>query len=218
MVRGLILFLLLSGCVSSKTILIISETAGFRHDSIETGVKAISAIANDLDFEVIATEDSSGLCNKNYDVVVFLNTTGNILNEQEQQCLREFVESGGGFVGIHSASDTEYDWRWYGETLLGAWFVSHPPVSEAILEVVHNKHTSTNHLTKQWVCTDEWYVYDRVPKVATVLLTVHGHPLAWCSEIGKGRSFYTGRGHTKSSFAEKEFLEHIKGGLSWVSQ
>jgi type 1 glutamine amidotransferase len=218
MVRSLILFLLLTGCSTQKTILVLSETAGFRHDSIETGVNAISAIADDLGFEVIATEDSSGLCNKNYDVVVFLNTTGNILNEQEQQCLREFVESGGGFVGIHSASDTEYDWPWYGETLLGAWFVSHPPVSEAIIEVIHNNHPSTSHLPNQWVCTDEWYVYDRVPEKATVLLKVHGHPFAWCREIEKGRSFYTGRGHTKSSFDENAFLEHIKGGLLWVSK
>ena len=218
MVRGLILFLLLTGCSTQKTILVLSETDGFRHDSIETGVNAISSIADDLGLVVIATEDSSRLCNKNYDVVVFLNTTGNILNEQEQQCLREFVESGGGFVGIHSAADTEYDWSWYGETLLGAWFVSHPPVSEETIQVINRSHPSTEHLQGEWTCTDEWYVYDRVPEQATILMEVNDHPIAWCSNVGKGRSFYTGRGHTKASYAENALLEHIKGGLLWVSQ
>ncbi|MDP7008601.1 MAG: ThuA domain-containing protein [Phycisphaerales bacterium] len=218
MVRSLILFLLLSGCAPPKTILIISKTVGFRHDSIETGVKAISDIATDLEFEVIATEDSSGLCNNNYDVVVFLNTTGNILNEQEQQCLREFVESGGGFLGIHAAADTEYDWPWYGETLLGAWFVSHPPISEEAIEVVNSQHLSTKHLPQHWLCTDEWYVYDRTPSDATILMEVHGHPIAWCSDIGNGRSFYTGRGHTIESYSDQLFRQHLRGGIEWVSE
>jgi len=198
--------------------LVVSETAGYRHDSIETGVEAITAIATDLDFEVIATEDSSLLCGDNYDVVVFLNTTGNILNDKEQRKLKSFVESGGGFVGIHSAADTEYDWPWYGETLLGAWFVSHPPVSQATIRVVNTTHPSTAHLPPEWICTDEWYVYNWEPENATVLMTVHGHPFAWCSLIGKGRSFYTGRGHTKESYTEDAFIAHIKGGLEWVSK
>ncbi len=197
--------------------LVVSETAGYRHDSIETGVEAITAIATDLDFEVIATEDSSLLYGDNYDVVVFLNTTGNILNDKEQLKLKSFVESGGGFVGIHSAADTEYDWPWYGETLLGAWFVSHPPVSEATIQVVDGDHLATKHLPTEWTCTDEWYVYDRIPE-ATILMEVHGHPFAWCSLIGKGRSFYTGRGHTKESYTEDSFIEHLKGGLEWVSK
>ncbi len=84
------------GCSQPKTMLVVSETAGYRHDSIETGVEAITAIATDMNFEVIATEDSSLLCGDNYDVVVFLNTTGNILNDKEQRKLKAFVESGGG--------------------------------------------------------------------------------------------------------------------------
>jgi type 1 glutamine amidotransferase len=216
MVRGLVLFIFLLGCAAPKTVLVLSKTNGFRHVSIETGVSRITNIATDLGFEVVVTEDSSLLCSEEYDVVVFLNTTGNILNEQEQNKLRSFVETGGGFLGIHSAADTEYDWSWYGEELLGAWFVSHPPVCEATIEVVHNNHPSTRHLPKQWICTDEWYVYDRDPD-ATILMSVHDHPIAWCRLIGKGRSFYTGRGHTNASYAEDAFIEHIKGALRWVS-
>ena len=197
--------------------LVVSETAGYRHDSIEIGVEAITSIATDMNFEVITTENSSLLFDENYDVVVFLNTTGNILNDKEQRKLKAFVESGGGFIGIHSAADTEYDWPWYGETLLGAWFVSHPPVSQATIQVVDGDHLATKHLPAEWICTDEWYVYDRIPE-ATILMEVHGHPFAWCSLIGKGRSFYTGRGHTKESYTEDAFIAHIKGGLEWVSK
>ena len=198
--------------------LVISKTAGYRHDSIEVGIAAVSNIATELDFEVLATEDTSFLCSEQYDIVVFLNTTGNILNDSEQRALREFMYSGGGFLGIHSAADTEYDWPWYGEELLGAWFVSHPPVSQATIQVIDLEHASTRHLPTKWVCTDEWYAYDRVPKNATILMTVHDHPIAWCSEIGNGRSFYTGRGHTNESYEEELLIDHIKGGLKWVSQ
>jgi type 1 glutamine amidotransferase len=218
MVRSLIVFLLLAGCAMPKTVLVLSKTTGYRHASIESGVQAVTTIAEDLNFKVLATEDSSMLCTEKYDVVVFLNTTGTILTTVERECLRSFVESGGGFIGIHSASDTEYDWPWFGETLVGAWFVSHPPVSEEALQVLDRFHPSTAHLQAQWTCTDEWYVFDRVPEQSLVLLTVHGHPLAWCKEIKKGKSFYTGRGHTKACFTESAFIEHIKGGLRWVSQ
>lgn len=218
MVRSLILFLLLAGCATPKTVLVISKTAGYRHASIERGVKTVKTIAQDLNFAVHATEDTSALCTETYDVVVFLNTSGAILTSEERDCLRSFVESGGGFMGIHSAADTEYDWPWYGETLLGAWFVSHPPVSQETLQVLDRSHPSTAHLNTEWNCTDEWYRYDRVPEKTTLLMTVHGHPIAWCKEIKKGKSFYTGRGHTKACFAEKAFIEHIKGGMEWVAQ
>ena len=110
--------------------LVISKTAGYRHTSIETGLKSVSDLAMSLHFEVVATEDCSLILEDNYDVVVFLNTTGDILNDAEQNKLKTIVESGAGFIGIHAAADTEYDWPWFGETLLGAWFVSHPPISE----------------------------------------------------------------------------------------
>ncbi len=218
MVRGLVFFLFLVGCSQPKTVLVISKTVGYRHASIESGIKAVTSIATELDLKVVASEDTSLLCSEEYDVVVFLNTSGNILNEREQQSLHEFIYSGGGFLGIHSAADTEYDWSWYGETLLGAWFVSHPPVSEATIQVVDCTHPATKHLPTKWICTDEWYVYDRVPEHASVLLEVFDHPLSWCKKIGKGRSFYTGRGHTNESYAEDPFNAHIKGGIEWVLQ
>ncbi len=218
MVRTLVLFILLVGCASNKTALIITTTAGYRHACIEEGIQVVTSIAEELHFNVIASEDCSKLCSEEYAVVVFLNTTGTILDAEERACLRDFIEDGGGFVGVHSAADTEYDWDWYGETLLGAWFVSHPPVSEEIITINNNTHPATEHLLEEWKCTDEWYVFDRVPSDSTVLMTVNGHPLAWCKEIQKGRSFYTGRGHTNACFTESSFIKHIKGALQWVSQ
>ena len=217
MVRRLIILVLLAGCSTPQTVLIISKTNGYRHASIETGVIALTEIATDLGCKVIATEDTSILNNTNYDVLVFLNTTGNILNNEERALIRNFVEEGGGFLGIHSAADTEYQWPWFGETLLGAWFVRHPPISEELIFVVDDAHPATKCLPAKWKCTDEWYVYDRVPKQATMLLQVNDHPIAWCSEIENGRAFYTGRGHTKESYKETLFREHLSGALLWLT-
>ncbi|MAI67810.1 MAG: Crp/Fnr family transcriptional regulator [Phycisphaerae bacterium] len=218
MVRCIVLCLFLVGCNQQKRALVLSETRGYRHASIETGVQVVAEIARELDLDVITTEDSSLLCDEKYDVVVFLNTSGNILNEEERIALKQNIQSGCGFVGVHSAADTEYEWDWYGEKLLGAWFVSHPPVSESMIEVVNREHPSTSHLPEKWFCVDEWYVYDRMPDGATILMNVNNHPIAWCSEIGSGRSFYTGRGHPMSSFNETDFINHIKGGIAWVLQ
>ena len=218
MVRSLVLLLLLSGCAVPKKMLVISKTAGYRHTSIETGLKSVSDLAMSLHFEVVATEDCSLILEDNYDVVVFLNTTGDILNDAEQNKLKTIVESGAGFIGIHAAADTEYDWPWFGETLLGAWFVSHPPISEEVIQVVNNSHPSTKHLPKQWQCRDEWYVFDRTPSHATILMEVNSHPIAWCDTVGKGRSLYTGRGHTEESYSDQQFLQHLKGAIEWVSE
>ncbi len=216
--RSLILLIILSSCSASKTVLVISKTEGYRHSSIEKGVEVVSNISTELNFEVISTEDTSLLLSEDYDIVVFLNTTGDILDKNEQETMRTFVNSGGGFVGIHSAADTEHEWSWYGEELLGAWFVSHPPVCEETILVVNSTHSSTKHLPSQWVCTDEWYEYDRTPEGATILMMVQDHPLSWCKELGNGRSFYTGRGHTIDSYSDPHFTQHLKGGIEWVSE
>jgi type 1 glutamine amidotransferase len=217
MVRCLIIILCFGGCASQKTVLILSKTEGYHHASIETGVETLSVLATELGCKVIATTDTSTLIHSNYDVIVFLNTSGSILTKEEKEIVQKFVESGGGFLGIHSAADTEYEWPWFGEILLGAWFVSHPPISESTINVVYRSHPATKHLPDQWTCTDEWYVYDRVPLQATILMEVNDHPIAWCSEIKNGRSFYTGRGHTKESYKENLFREHLRGALSWLT-
>jgi len=222
MVRSLILFLLLASCTSQKNLVVFSETSGYRHDSIPDGVQAVQKIGEELGYTVIATEKSSDLLSEKYEVLVFLSPTLDVLNETEQEHLRAFVEKGGGFVGIHSATNCEYEFDWYIETLVGAKFDFHRAIKPLDVNVIDATHPSTKHLPNPWTRTDEWYNYDRMPKNVTVLLEIDDddgrRPIAWCREISQGRSFYTGGGHTKESYSDPLFINHIKGGIEWVSE
>ena len=221
MVRGLILFVLLAGCSSTKNLVIFSKTSGYRHDSIPTGVDAIQKIGEELGFTVIHTENSANLVTLHYEVLVFLSPTGDVLNEAEQEHLQSFVEQGGGFVGIHAATDCEYEFDWYCDTLVCAKFDFHRQIKPLEVKVIDAFHPSTIHLQIPWIRTDEWYNYDRTPENVRVLLEIEDEdgkrPIAWCKQIKDGRSFYTGGGHTKESYSETQFLRHIKGGIEWVS-
>ena len=219
MAKCLIILLLLAGCTTNKKILVLSETAGFRHDSIETGVEAVQKICNEEGWEFTATEDSSKLISEQYDCVVFLSTTGDILNDDEQAHLKNFVEHGGGFVGIHAAANTEEEWDWFADTLLGATFVRHDPVKPLVVEVVDECHLSTSHLPSEWPRVDEWYIYNRIPENVKVLLMIEDkdgrRPIAWCRAVKEGKTFYTGGGHTKAAWQELLFLQHVQGGIEW---
>jgi type 1 glutamine amidotransferase len=220
MVRCVILALCLLGCSSQKTVLVLSKTAGWRHDSIETAVSTVQTICEEEGWNCIATEDSSQLIAQEYDAIVFLSTTGDILNEGEQNHLKKFIQKGGGFVGIHAAANTEEGWDWFNEHVLCAVFKRHDPVKPLIIDVVERNHPSTSHLEGTWPRVDEWYVYDRIPRNVTILLTVEDEdglrPIAWCKEVNDGKSFYSGGGHTIEAWAEPLFIEHIKGGIEWA--
>ena len=212
-------------------ILVFSKTAGFRHGSIETGIAAIKKLGDQNDFIVDATEDSDTFTEKNlsrYKVVVFLNTTGDILNDQQQTAFEKFIKSGGGYVGVHAASDTEYDWPWYGK-LVGAYFKSHPAIQDASIVVTDPKHISTKHLPKRWQRRDEWYDYSNNPRGKVHILATldessykngsmgDDHPIVWCHKYDGGRAWYTGGGHTKQSYVEEMFLKHLLGGIQWAA-
>lgn len=218
----LLFLLLLVGCSTPKNLVIFSKTSAFRHDSIEVGAVAITTIGEELGYEVVHTETSSDIIDIDYEVLVFLSPTMDVLNETEEHFLREFVENGGAYVGIHAATNCEYEFEWYIDTLLGAKFDYHRAIKPLDVEVIEPNHPSTSHLVSPWTRTDEWYVYDRTPENVTVLLEIEDddgrRPTAWCKQVNKGRSFYTGGGHTKASFAEPAFLEHIKGGIVWAAE
>ena len=115
---------------SGFSVLVFSKTSGYRHDSIPDGIAAIEQLGADNSFSVVATEDDAQFTDDNlanYAAVVFLNTTGTVLDDAEKAAFMRYIESGGGFVGIHSATDTEYEWPWYGQ-LVGAYFQSHPDI------------------------------------------------------------------------------------------
>ena len=210
--------------------LVFSRTTGFRHDSIPDGVAAIQKLGVDHDFSVAATEDAALFTDDNlaqYDVVVFLSTTGDPLGTQpEKDAFQRYIQSGGGFVGIHAAADSGYDWPWYGG-LVGTYFRSHPAIQRARVKVEDSAHPSMRTLPRRWTRTDEWYNYRSNPRgTVRVLATLDersydvgddgmgpDHPITWCQDYDGGRSWYTGLGHTKESYTEPEFLKMLLGGL-----
>ena len=143
-----------------------SKTAGFRHDSIPQGIAAVQAIGQANGFAVDATEDAGRFTAANlaqYKAVVWLSTTGDVLNDAQQTAFEGYIRAGGGYVGVHAAADTEYSWPWYGE-LVGAYFNSHPANQNAKVDVIDRAHPSTSHLQAAWTRYDEWYNYRSSPR------------------------------------------------------
>jgi type 1 glutamine amidotransferase len=214
-------------------VLVFSKTADFRHASIPAGIAAIESLGAAHGFAVDATEDAGVFTPEGlapYEAVVFLSTTGDVLDDAEQAAFEKFIEGGRGFVGIHSAADTEYDWPWYGR-LLGAYFLRHPAVQQADVVREDPLHQSTRALPETWMRTDEWYNFRTDPRrVAHVLLTVdeasynpgkgamgRDHPVAWCHEFDGGRAWYTALGHTPGTYSEPLFRKHLLGGIRFAA-
>lgn len=216
-------------------LLVFSKTTGFRHDAqIQAGVELIRAMGEARGFAVDASEDAALFNASNlsrYAVVVFLNTTGEVLDANQEFAFEQFMNNGGGFVGIHSATDTEYSWPFYGD-LVGAYFDSHPPVQDAILRVVDGSHPSTAHLAESFVHRDEWYNFRSNPADdpdIRVLLELDEssysggnmgdpHPIAWYQELpGGGRSFYTAMGHSLPTYAAPFFKRHLLGAILFAA-
>ena len=210
-----------------KKVLVFSSTKGFRHGSIGSGKTALMKMAKEKGFQVDTTENATVFTENNlkqYRVVVFLNTTGNILNDAQQNAFERFIQAGGGYFGIHSATDTEYDWPWYGK-LSGGYFASHPGrpnVQKGKMNVVDNTHISTAHMPASFDRTDEFYDIKEFNKDVKLLVTVDEksykdgkmgdfHPMAWYHEYDGGRAFYTNWGHTNETFSEDLVLKHIWG-------
>ncbi len=214
------------------SVLVFSKTAGYRHTSIRDGIAAIQALGQEHQFQVDATEDAAIFSDTGlapYQVIVFLCTSGDILDSSQQAAMERFIQNGGGFVGIHSASDTEYDWPWYGQ-LVGTYFQDHPAIQEATTHVVDHTHLSTIGLPDLWTRTDEWYNFADDPSdMVDVLVTVdeatysggsmgESHPISWYHVFDNGRSWYTGMGHTSSSYDEPLFRQHLLGGILWAAR
>ncbi len=212
-------------------VLVFSRTAGFRHDSIAAGAAALAELGAEHGFTTHHTEDSSAFTDDTlagFRVIVFLNTTGDVLNDAQQAAMERFIGAGNGFVGVHSAADTEYHWPWYAG-LVGAHFRSHPPVQPAEIETLDRDHPATRHLPPRWARTDEWYDFRSRPGPGVRVLlrldesTYDGgqmgddHPAAWCHEYAGGRAFYTAGGHTIESFSEPDFRRHLAGAIRWAA-
>ncbi|MET0424906.1 MAG: ThuA domain-containing protein [Actinoplanes sp.] len=221
-----------AGADAPYDVLVFSKTAGFRHDAIPAGIQAIQSLGAANSFTVTATEDAAAFTTANlaqYEAVVFLSTTGDVLNAAQQTAFEAYIRGGGGYVGVHAAADTEYDWPFYGQ-LAGAYFASHPAIQSVVSRTEDRAHPATAHLPRAWTRTDELYNYRTNPRAeAKVLATLDestysggtmgaDHPITWCKTIGGGRSFYTGWGHTQESYAEAAFRSQLLGGIRYAAK
>ncbi len=222
--------------------LLVTKTAGWHHESINEGVAAIKTLAIRNYFNVQWHQDGMPVTDtllKSFQVIIFLNTTGDIFNEKEQKVIERFIQSGKGFVGIHSASDTEYDWPWYTK-LVGRMFHIHPVIQTAKLNLTSTKFPGLQGFTDRPLWTDEWYEFggetigglnyilavDETtynPNVVWAHKNIKGdgmgslHPISWYHEYDGGRSFYTALGHMPDVFSEPAFLNHLYAGIFWAA-
>lgn len=217
--------------VKNQKILVFSKTEGYYHTAIPSGRAAIQKLGAENGFDVDLTNDSSSFTHDSlnqYAAVVWLCTTNNVLNNEQQQAFMSYIRSGHGFVGVHSAADTEYYWPWY-NSLLGAHLSSHPTrLQTAILNVVDRKHISTRHLPEKWILYDEWYNYNRTLwGDVHVLLAIDEssyiggengkfHPMSWYRNFDGGRSFFTEMSHTNETYNDPFYLQHLLGGILYA--
>lgn len=220
--------------------LLFTETAGWHHESINEGVDGIRQIAQRHQFQVDWHEQANRINKENleqYDVIIFLSTTGDILNDEQQAAMEEFIQSGKGFVGIHAASDTEYDWEWYTQ-LVGRMFVIHPANQTTRVTVLDDSFPGLERMPKSFLWTDELYEFgEEKVEGLNYLLSIDEsyyevqppwgnrktegmgefHPVAWYHEFDGGRSFYTALGHMPETFSDNLFLEHLYGAIYWAA-
>ena len=210
-------------------VLIFSKTNGFRHESIPAGIEAVKKLGASNGFDVVATEDSLEINKSNlkkFAAVIFLSPTGKVFGPEQEEAFQNYIEQGGGYVGIHAATDCEYNWPWYGK-LAGAYFKGHPSQQEAKLIIVNKNHPSTAGLPDTWVRKDEWYNFKDINPDITVLIKIDessykggenggDHPMAWYHAYDGGRAFYTELGHTNESFSDPLYLKHLLGGIEYA--
>jgi cytochrome c len=202
------------------SVLVFSRTAGFRHDSIADGVGAIAQLGREHGFSVDATEDAAWFNDQalsGYRAVVFLLTTGDVLSDDQQAAFERYIQAGGGYVGVHSATDTEYEWPWYGG-LVGAYFADHPAIQAANVVLEDGS---------VWPRLDEWYNFRAPPRDVRVLAwldessyaggTMGDHPIAWQHAYDGGRAWYTAGGHTSESYRDPAFVAHLLSGILYAA-
>lgn len=235
------LFMTINGFSQQFQALLFTKAVEYEHAVTPAAVEAIKELGKKHFFKLDISSYADDLLPEqinNYQVVIFLNNSGDVMNEKQQNSLKNFIENGGGFVGIHGATIAENNWEWYGK-LIGRFFTGHPKIQTAEIKVINQDFPATYHLPKKWVWTDEWYEFTpALSENLEVLLTVDEttynpvfeskgkefkgmgaqHPIAWFQEVGKGRMFYTALGHLEKAWSDPMFLQHIYGGIYWASQ
>lgn len=243
---SIILLICLAFAVTAKAqtkqfkVLLVTTTRGWHHESVHTGVLAIQQLGVRNYFDVVLMEDPNSFTDKNleqFKAVIFLNTTGDIFDSTQQKVMERFIQSGKGFVGIHSASDTEYDWEWYTK-LVGRMFYIHPAIQTARLNITDTLFPGLQGFTGNKLWTDEWYEFgpEKVNDLQYLLAVDETsfnpvvqwgpkkgngmgkfHPLAWYHTYDGGRSFYTALGHMPAVYGDPAFLNHLYAGILWAA-
>ncbi|KAJ7106474.1 trehalose utilization-domain-containing protein [Mycena crocata] len=227
-------------------VLVYTAMKGFRHDSIPTAIQALKGQASSLNAVFDNTEDQAQFTDHilaMYDAIMFLSTTGEVLDDSGKTALQNYLNLGGNFVGVHSASDSLVNTTFFGHEL-GAFFDYHPELQNATVDILDASHPSTSMLPAGWHIQEEMYNFKSDPRAigATVLLAANEssyvdngtrkfeqgtpHPSAWFQEHGAGvasghiagRSFYTSLGHLNETWQDPLFMAHVTGGLTWALQ
>jgi len=209
-----------------------SESYPNRHDSISDGVEMFKELSRANNFGLTWTADSEIFTDHDrlngMDVIVFMNTSGDILDSEQKEAFQQYIRNGGNFVGIHGASYTMMEWDWYVDMLGGVWD-GHPGIHTAIIDVEDISHPSTAHLPERWVVTEEWYNFLRLSDNINVVMAVdettysggqmtEHHPVAWYQDDFEGaRTFFTLLGHREESYTDPLFRQHILGALWWAA-
>ncbi len=228
---------------NKPAVLVFSKTGSFIHkEAIPAAETMFRELAAKNGWSVFVTENGAVHNAQDlakFDVIVWNNSTGDVLNEAQQQAMIDYLENGGGWIGIHGAGDTSSTWQWQNEVLIGAEFIGHPmnpQFQEARVVIEHPDDPVTAHLGAEWFRTDEWYSYAESPRKPgrTILATLdessyspvffgddismgEDHPIVWKQCIGAGRVLYSAMGHTAESFSEAEHVKMLENAVLWAS-
>lgn len=221
------------------SVAVFSKAAGWHHESTLEAVTAVRGLGQQHHFEVFWTEDPQRIFKEEelakYQVVMFLQTTGDVLNDEQQALFERFIQRGGGYVGVHSAADTEYQWPWYTK-MVGHMFRRHPAIQTAMVNVENRDFPGMERFASRFLTTEEWYEFDasRSPGLRYLLsvddstyqpseqrrnemATNPLHPISWYHVYDGGRAFYTALGHLPATYSDQLFLHHLYGGIYWAA-
>ena len=230
----------------SPAVLVFSKTNGYRHiDSIAAGGEALRSMASTRGWALVHTENGAVFNAQDlarFDAVVFLNTSGDVLDAAQELVFQRWLEAGGGWLGIHAAGDDSHAaWQWYIDNLIGAKFTAHilgPQIQRATVVLENHDHPALQALPNLWSHDEEWYSWAQSPRIGefTILATVDeesytpmqkffsheadlrmgDHPVVWANCVGAGRSVYAAMGHRPEAFKQTQFRQLIENSLSWL--
>ena len=232
--------------LARPAVLVFSKTNGFRHtEGIEGGSIALADMAGQRGWGLFFTENGAVFNTSDlgeFDVVVFLNATGDMLNIEQEQAFATWMEQGGGWLGIHAAGDSSHaGWQWYRDNLVGADFTAHimgPQFQRASVILENQGHPVLSGLPDVWQHEEEWYSWEKSPRSEgfTILATLDedsytpvqkmwnherdlrmgDHPVVWTNCVVAGRSAYAAMGHRAEAFSQPQVRRLLANALDWL--